>query len=119
MHKKEFFHHKFSQSILDCMNNIAQRELFAILIAVKMWVCDLRGKMVKFSTDNQNALLAINKGHTKDKFMLKCIRKLAWVCAKEQVMIKAIYVESKKNIIPDADSVDGINHLKPGVHSDG
>ena len=102
MHNKEYFHYKFSDEILYNTNNIAQRELFTVVIAVKMWITDLQGKMIKFSTDNQNALIAINKGHTRDPFMLTCVRELAWICACNQVMIKAIFVKSKDNKIPDA-----------------
>ena len=73
---KDFFHFKYSQEILFETTNIAQRELFTILIAVKIWKQQLAGKVVRLSMDSQVAMYAINKGRSKDKFTLKCLREL-------------------------------------------
>ena len=102
IHGKEYFHYKFPEFVLTITQNIVQRELLAVVIAIKLWAKDLHGRMIRFSTDNQNALFAINKGRTRDPFMLCCIRELAWVCAEHQIMIKACYVNTKLNKIPDA-----------------
>ena len=99
--EKEFFHFKFDQNILTATNNIAQRELFTILIAVKLWSKKLFGKLIRFSTDNEVSMHVINKGRSQDQFMLTCIRELAWVCANNHILIKAVFLPGKHNILPD------------------
>lgn len=101
MHEKQFFHLKFNDRMLQCTDNIAQRELFMIVIAIKLWGESLAGKVVRFSTDNQIAMYAINSGRTRDKFTQKCIREIAWVCAKFQILLKASYLKSELNVIPN------------------
>ena len=102
VHKTEFCHFHFPEEIIQNTDNIAQREMITILVAVKIWAKELKGKVVWFSTDNENAKFAINRGRTRDKFILKCIRKLAWVTAEHQILIKAEYINTKLNLIPDA-----------------
>ena len=102
VHNKEFFHFRFPEEIMRQTTNIAQRELFTIVIALKLWGSELYGNVVKFSTDNMNCMYAINKGRTKDAFMLKCIREIAWIGAKNQFLLKAVYLNTKINTLPDA-----------------
>ena len=99
---KQMCHFKFPANILWETDHISQRELYTIVIAVKISKQELQGKMIRFSTDNEASMFAINKGCTSDKFMLKCLRELAWVCAKNQILMKAVYIPTKQNILPDA-----------------
>ena len=98
---KEFFHFKFSENIIKNTNNIAQRELYTIVVAVKMWKSELKRKIVRFSTDSQVAMYAINKGNTNDNFMLNCLRELTWICAENEILLKASYINTKVNTLPD------------------
>ena len=101
MHGKQFFHFKFPKKILEIISNIAQRELLTIMVAIKLWSKALAGKVVRFSTDNQVSMHAINSGRTRDGFTLNCIKEIAWVCAKNEILLKASYIESRNNEIPD------------------
>ena len=102
VHKKQFFHVKFSPFIMNTTTNIAQRELYTILIAVKLWAKELSGKVVRFSTDSQVAMFAVNRGRTHDPFMLACLRELTRVLANHQILLKAVYLNTKLNTLPDA-----------------
>ena len=93
---------KFSEYVLNNTNTIAQREILVILIAVRLWAKDLAGKVVRFSMDNENALFAINKGRSKDPFVLQCTREIAWLTCKFNILLKAVYINTKNNILPDA-----------------
>ena len=61
-HDKQYFHLRFSDRILKDTEHIAQRELLTTMIAIKLWAPELKGKIVKFSTDNQWSMHAINSG---------------------------------------------------------
>ena len=71
------------------------------MIAVKLWKQELAGKVVRISTDNIWAMETINKGSMHDNFMLKCLIELAWVAAQHQILIKASFIASKDNTLPD------------------
>ena len=82
--------------------NIAQREMYTILISMRLWGHEMYGCVVKFYTDNQNSMFAINRGNTKDRFMLYCLREIVKITAKYQILLRSRFVESKKNLLPDA-----------------
>ena len=67
----ECFHLKFNPELLEECEHINQLELYTITIAVKQWKEKLNGNIVRLSTDNEASVWAVNKGRTKDKFMLK------------------------------------------------
>ena len=47
-------------------------------------------------------MYTINNGKAKDAFMLTCLREIAWTSAQEQILLRAKFVRSKDNILPDA-----------------
>ena len=99
---KEYFHFKFDTETIHDTNNIAHREMFTILIAIKIWHKQLAGKVVRISTDSQIAMYAINKGNTRDTFILKCLREMTWYLAKFEILLRAQYINTKLNVVPDA-----------------
>ena len=101
VHGKEYVHFRFPQYMMQEMQHIAQRELLTIMVALKIWHEELQGKVLRFSTDNQWAMHAINSGSTRGEYMLNCIREVAWICAKNHILLRAVYIESKSNHIPD------------------
>ena len=102
VHKNEFVHFKFHPEILESTSNIAQREMYTIMVAMKLWGHKLAGNVVRFYTDNQNCLFAINSGDSRDCFMLKCLREIIWITAKLQILLRAKFIGSKQNVLPDA-----------------
>ena len=98
---KEYIHFKYSEYILQTTQNIAQRELYAIMVAIKTWKEELAGKVIRLSTDNQLSMIAVNKGKTRDHFMLHCLREITWVCVQKQILLKTQYINTKKNLLPD------------------
>ena len=99
---KEYCHFRFSENILLQTDNITQRELFTIMVVVKLWCKKLKGHRVHFFTDNEAAMYAINNGHTSDAFMMKCLHEIAWISANNGVLLKAVHISTKNNVIPDA-----------------
>ena len=102
IHDKEYFHVKFPQEIINQTSNIAQREMVTILIAVKLWARKLKGKVVRFYTDNENCMYAIKCGRSHDEFMLKCLRDLVWITAENEILLRCKFVRSRQNLLPDA-----------------
>ena len=101
LQKLEFFHHKFDEKLLQQISHISQLEMFTVVIAIKLWKEHLQGHLVRLSVDNQACLFAINKGRTKDEFMIRCLRELAWICCNYNILVKVEYINTKRNILPD------------------
>ena len=88
----EYFHHKFTDVTLEQTNHIAQLEILAIVIALKLWRRFITKKLVQIESDNESTVWAVNLGKSRDKYMLKCIREIAWVTANCQCMVKLVHV---------------------------
>ena len=101
-HGKEYFHFKFPGWILEETDNIAQREIYTIVVAIKLWGSRLAGKVVRFKTDNMISKFAINNGRSKDSFILMCLREITWILAKYEILLRCTYVNTKLNTVPDS-----------------
>ena len=99
---REYIHFRFSQEIMDQTHHISQRELLTIVIALKIWCKKLSGKVVRISSDNEPSVFAVNKGKTNDVFMLRCIREIAWICSKNQILLRLKFLPGNLNKISDA-----------------
>ena len=98
---KEYFHFKFSEEVLHQVDHILQLELLTVVVAIKLWVKQLRGKIVRLYSDNEASVFAVNKGKTCDQFMLKCLREIAWVTSTNDVWLKLTHCPGYSNEIPD------------------
>ena len=99
---KEYFHFKFDDEILRKTSNISQREMITILVAIRLWGSSMSRRVVRFYTDNQNCMFAINKGKSHDAFILKCLREIVHITAKHQVLLRCKYINTRLNSLPDA-----------------
>ena len=98
---REYFHYKFTDKTLWDTSHISQREMLTICITVKMWYKKLTGKLIRIACDNDATVQVINRGRTKDQFMLQCLRELVSVSIKGSFMIKTVHIRTMENIIPD------------------
>ena len=97
----QYFHMKFDENILREMLHISQLELYTVCIAIKVWAKRLAGHVIHIGVDNQACMFTINKGRTHDLIMQQLMREIAWSCGKNDILIKAHYIPSRENLIPD------------------
>ena len=81
--------------------NIAHLELWAIIIAIKLWINVVSGKKLHFFCDNECCVTIINSGRSKDGKLQMLLCELAMVCARNNVLVKMIHIRSKSNTLPD------------------
>ena len=81
--------------------NIAFIEMLAVCVALKVWGQRLRGKHIVIYSDNQSVVSVINSGAAKNLFLQACSREIMWLAAKGSFEIKAAYINTKCNVIPD------------------
>ena len=81
--------------------NIAYLEMWAILIAVKVWGHELSGKKLILKCDNQAVVAVINNGRSRNLFLQEAMRELLYMCAKLELQIRCEYINTKINTLPD------------------
>ena len=96
-----YFGRPFPSSILSANLHISALELLTVLIAVRLWCKYYTGLRIKIHCDNSASVTVLNSGKTKDPFMLKCVREIAFLCANSNLEIKAVHIPGVDNRLPD------------------
>ena len=82
--------------------NIAVRELYPILILVKMFAHLWSNQTVCFHCDNQAIVASLNKQRARNPTIMTLLRPLVLHLMLTNVKFKVVYIKSKDNIIADA-----------------
>lgn len=99
VYETNWFYGKFPQEFQE--QNITFKELFPIVLAVSVWGNMFANKCVVFHSDNQAVVHIINSQTSKDKDIMKLVRKLVVFCMKFNIFMKAVHIEGLKNVLPD------------------
>ena len=110
----QYFYAKFPQFILDQQLDINILEALAIMVSLKLWGYKLSGRNAMLYCDNTQAVKAINSGRSGHPFMQAILREICFICATNDTLVRAIWLEGRKNKIPDALSrwFEDIKHRK-------
>ena len=106
----EYFHTPFPQFILDRGYSINALEILAVTVAVRLWGQQYAGQKILIYCDNEQAVLAINTGKTREVFVGTCARQLWLEVARCGFQLKAVHLPGVENRL--ADSLSGW-HLSP------
>ena len=99
--QNEYLFAKFPKHILSKTQNITHLEFMAILVALKTWIPLVKGKFIVFSCDNLAVVHCINSGAAHDPFLLQELRELSWLSSTNDFYIRAVYIKSEQNVVPD------------------
>ena len=80
----QYFHTKFSKTILDQSLPIHQLEFLAVLVGARIWGHLFKGQKIRIFCDNMSVVEVINSSKTKDVFMATCLRELWLVVAQNE-----------------------------------
>ena len=98
---KESFHVEFPQSILVQNYHITILEMFAVVLAARLWSKFLKGKRIQVFCDNLAVCSVINTGRSKCTVLQAWLRELAFLTAMAECEIRAVHLESQSNRIAD------------------
>ena len=76
-------------------------EMFTILCAVKRWGHLWRNSHVRVRCDNFACVQAVNKGTSRSKDLMYCVRKLFWLSLQFGFRLTAVHVPGEKNFVAD------------------
>lgn len=95
-----FFHHKLSEDMQKW--DINALEGLSLLLCLRKWIDQGRGKRVLIYCDNQNSVLAVNSGASRNRILQACLREIYHICALNSTEIKAIWLKTSDNDVADA-----------------
>jgi hypothetical protein len=82
--------------------NIAIKELFPIVLAIRLWPSVLTDRRLLVLSDNEAVVHIINNQTSKDKQLMSLIRTLTVSLMQNNVILRAKHVPGKTNVIADA-----------------
>ena len=98
----EYFRIRYPAWLLNNVRyNIAHLEMYAIIVALKLWSHKFTGCKFIILCDNQACVNLINKGRARDRILQDCMREVVYLASMHDYWIRAEYIESKSNELPD------------------
>lgn len=98
----EFFSVPFPNFVLDRDDvSINELEALVILIAIRVWGKNCKGKRVLIQCDNAATVQIVNSGRAANKFAQACMREIHYWCAVHDCQVRTIHVPSEQNQMAD------------------
>ena len=99
--EEEYFHVGLPEHIHKVATNIANTELLTVSIALRLWGHKPKGRRVRIWCDNEASVACINNGRARDIFMQQWLREICYLSTINKCWLKAVYLTSAENRIPD------------------
>ena len=81
--------------------DITAKELFPIVLAIKIWAPLLKNHKILFLCDNMAVVNIINKQSCKDTFIMILVRELVVTSLHNNVLFRAQHIVGRKNVLCD------------------
>ena len=95
-----YFHTSFPKEFNN-RHHITTLEMFAVIICLKLWGRNFRGKRIQMFCDNQSVCQVVNSGRSKDEILQDCLREIAFLAAIHEFQIRMVHLDSMSNRISD------------------
>ena len=99
IHGSEYFRGRFPKNLQQ--KNIAILEMWAVMVALKIWSHKLKGKYFWVHVDNEAVAIILNTGSSRDPELQDALREIAYIAAQHQFVIKTRHIAGITNRIPD------------------
>ena len=99
--KRNYFHCTFPEFVREKDLHINCLELLALMVSLKVFRKDLKGKRIVINCDNQATVNVVNKGSSRDLFMQECLREITYICAIGEFEVRCKYLAGVDNRLPD------------------
>ena len=95
----QYFRGRFPKEVQS--NNIAILEMWAVMVALKIWAPQLQGKYFWIHVDNKAVATVLNSGGSRETELQNSLREIALITANHQFVIKARHIPRVQNRILD------------------
>ena len=76
-------------------------ELLSVLVAARRWGHLWGDRHIRVRCDNTSACNAINKGSSKSKLFMRCLRELFWLSVLNNFRLTAVHIKGEINVVAD------------------
>ena len=97
--RQEYFRGRFPKELQS--KNIAILEMWAVMVALKIWAPQLRGKYFWIHMDNEAVASVLNTGRAREQELQNALREIALIAVENQFVLKARHIAGVDNRIPD------------------
>ena len=80
--KGKYFHCKFLSFIKDQNIHINGLELLTLMLCLKLWGRNWRGKRIVLHCDNMTAVIVLNTSRSHNRFLQNCLREICLLTAR-------------------------------------
>ena len=84
--------------------HINEKEVLAVVLAAQRWSKYWVNKRIVLHSDNMVTVASINKGTSKNKMVMQCLRRLFWLSATHNFHMTARFLPGFLNIVADSAS---------------
>ena len=81
--------------------HINSKEILAVFLAVCRWAPLWSNKRIYIQSDNITTVATINRGSSRDSFIMSCLRILFWLSARYNFHITSRFIQGKINDVAD------------------
>jgi hypothetical protein len=96
-----YFHVKFPEFIRARNFSIAVLELLGVIIALRLWSSELKGRRMVINCDNEAVVQVLNSGRARCYLLQEGLREVCFLAACAQCEIKAVHLPGTSNRIAD------------------
>ena len=108
---KEYYRVMFPPEFEKMGLKITHLELWAVIIAVRLWGSRCTGLVIRIRTDNEVVATIVNTGRSHDPYLQKQLRELTWWLTGFQFRVKGVHLTGLLNQLPDLLSRWGEGHV--------
>ena len=98
----EYFHAEFPERVRAQDVHINVLELWAIMVAIKIWGPQLKGSRFRMQCDNTVAVAAMNMARIRCRAAQALMREISYLCAIYEIEAFTVHIDGLKNEIADA-----------------
>jgi len=92
----------FNEVGIPSRRSITYKELYAITMAMTVWAPSLTSQSLLFHCDNQSVVRILTSGSSKCCHIMSLVRYLFFICAKFNIVLKAVHIPGILNSASDA-----------------
>ncbi|XP_053372607.1 uncharacterized protein LOC128546268 isoform X1 [Mercenaria mercenaria] len=101
MFGSQFFHREFPKFIMEKKIHISGLELLSVIVCLKLWGSQWKGKKIIIFCDNQAACIVVNSGKARCRFLQQCLREICFLASIHEFQVKACHLEGSANRLSD------------------
>ena len=90
---RNYFHTSFPDHFYEQKYSITILEMFVVIICLKLWGSDFKGKRIKMFCNNLSVCHCINTGKAKNMLLQQCLREVCSIAAVNAFQVRMVHLK--------------------------